>query len=40
MQTMETAVMDLLNRGVVTLDEVRTRMPDLAAGLERQVVAR
>src|SRR5690349_1066492 len=38
MQTMEHAVMDLLNRGVVTQDEVRARMPDLAAGLERQVV--
>jgi twitching motility protein PilT len=38
MQTMEAAVMDLLNRGVVTADEVRTRMPDLAAGLERHVV--
>jgi twitching motility protein PilT len=38
MQTMESAVMDLLNRGIVTQDEVRARMPDLAAGLERQVV--
>jgi twitching motility protein PilT len=36
MQTMEAAVMNLLNRGVVTLDEVRTRMPDTAAILERQ----
>jgi twitching motility protein PilT len=42
MQTMEAAVMDLLQRGVVTMDEVRTRMPDLAVGLERmpQTVSR
>jgi twitching motility protein PilT len=36
MQTMESAVLDLMQRGIVTLDEVRTRMPDLAAVLERQ----
>jgi twitching motility protein PilT len=35
MQTMEAAVMDLLNRGAVTAEEVCSRMPDLAAGLER-----
>ena len=35
MQTMEHAVMDLLNKGVVTADEVCARMPDLAAGLDR-----
>ncbi len=36
MQTMEAAVAQLLSRGIVTLDEVRTRMPDTAAALERQ----
>ena len=36
MQTMEAAVQSLVTRGVVTLDEVRTRMPDTAAVLERQ----
>jgi twitching motility protein PilT len=36
MQTMDAAVAQLLSRGVVTLDEVRTRMPDTAAALERQ----
>jgi twitching motility protein PilT len=39
MQTMEAAVLALVNRGVVTIDEVRTRMPDLAAAIERQGVA-
>ena len=39
MQTMEAAVSQLVNRGVVTLDEVRTRMPDTAAALERQAAA-
>jgi twitching motility protein PilT len=39
MQTMEAAVLNLLKRGVVTLDEVRIRMPDTAALLERQAVA-
>jgi twitching motility protein PilT len=38
MQTMESAVMELLNRGVVTQDEVRNRMPDLAAGLDQRSV--
>jgi twitching motility protein PilT len=36
MQTMEAAVVQLLRRGVVTMDEVRIRMPDTAAALERQ----
>jgi hypothetical protein len=40
MQTMEAALMDLIARGVVTLDEVRRRMPDAAAVLERQAAAR
>ena len=40
MQTMEAAVLQLVNRGMVTIDEVRTRMPDTAAVLERQAVAR
>ncbi|MEO7733101.1 MAG: type IV pilus twitching motility protein PilT [Kofleriaceae bacterium] len=40
MQTMDAAVAQLLSRGVVTLDEVRTRMPDTAAALERQGSAR
>jgi twitching motility protein PilT len=39
MQTMEAAVLALVNRGLVTLDEVRHRMPDTAAVLERQVGA-
>jgi len=39
MQTMEAAVSQLVNRGIVTLDEVRTRMPDTAAILDRQGVA-
>jgi len=40
MQTMDAAVAQLLSRGLVTLDEVRTRMPDTAAALERQGGAR
>ena len=40
MQTMESALMDLIGRGVITLDEVRKRMPDTAAQLDRNVVAR
>ncbi|HET7501720.1 MAG TPA: type IV pilus twitching motility protein PilT [Kofleriaceae bacterium] len=40
MQTMEAAVLQLVSRGVVTIDEVRTRMPDTAAVLERQAVMR
>ena len=39
MQTMEAAVLQLVKRGIVTLDEVRTRMPDTAAVIERQAVA-
>jgi len=39
MQTMEAAMLQLLHRGIVTLDEVRTRMPDTAAVIERQAVA-
>jgi twitching motility protein PilT len=40
MQTMEAAVMDLINKGIVTADEARKRMPDLMAAIERQAVAR
>jgi len=40
MQTMEAAVMDLISRGVVTMDEARKRMPDLMAGIDRQAAAR
>jgi twitching motility protein PilT len=39
MQTMEAAVLQLLRRGVVTMEEVRIRMPDTAATIERQAVA-
>ena len=39
MQTMEAAVMELINRGVVTVDEARKRMPDLMAAIERHEVA-
>ena len=39
MQTMEAAVLQLVKRGIVTLDEVRTRMPDTAAVIERQAAA-
>ena len=35
MQTMEAALMDLVARGVVTMDEVRKRMPDVAAQIDR-----
>jgi twitching motility protein PilT len=40
MQTMEAAVQQLVTRGVVTIDEVRSRVPDIAASMERQAVAR
>jgi twitching motility protein PilT len=40
MVTMEAAVTDLIQRGVVTTDEARKRMPDLMAALDRQAVAR
>jgi twitching motility protein PilT len=40
MQTMEAAVTDLIQRGIVGVDEARRRMPDLMAALERQAVAR
>ncbi|HET9626296.1 MAG TPA: type IV pilus twitching motility protein PilT [Kofleriaceae bacterium] len=40
MQTMEAAIQQLVARGVVTLDEVRARVPDIAAAMERQAVAR
>ncbi len=40
MQTMEAAVLQLVNRGKVTIEEVRTRMPDTAAVIERQGAAR
>jgi twitching motility protein PilT len=35
MQTMEAALMDLVGRGIVTMDEVRKRMPDTAAAMDR-----
>ncbi|HEU0029922.1 MAG TPA: type IV pilus twitching motility protein PilT [Kofleriaceae bacterium] len=35
MQTMEAAVLDLIQRGVVTLDDARSRMPEIVAALER-----
>ncbi|MEO8701967.1 MAG: type IV pilus twitching motility protein PilT [Kofleriaceae bacterium] len=38
MQTMEAAVMELIKKGDVSLDEARKRMPDLMAGIERQAV--
>jgi hypothetical protein len=37
---MEAAVQQLLTRGLVTLDEVRSRIPEVAAALERQAVTR
>ncbi|MDQ3369594.1 MAG: type IV pilus twitching motility protein PilT [Myxococcota bacterium] len=37
MQTMEAALIDLIGKGTITMDEVRKRMPDTAAALERQV---
>ena len=40
MQTMEAAVMDLIGKGVVTLEEARKRMPDLMAQIDRHAVAR
>jgi twitching motility protein PilT len=36
MQTMEAAVLDLIQRGIVTAEEARKRMPDLMAAAERQ----
>ncbi|MBX3160186.1 MAG: type IV pilus twitching motility protein PilT [Deltaproteobacteria bacterium] len=40
MQTMEAAVTDLIQRGVVAIEEARKRMPDMMAALERQAVSR
>jgi twitching motility protein PilT len=40
MVTMEAAVMDLIQKGLVTVDEARKRMPDLMAGIDRQAAAR
>ena len=40
MQTMEAAVMELIAKNVVTLDEARKRMPDLMAGIDRQAASR
>ncbi len=40
MQTMEAALVDLINRGVITLDEVRSRMPEMAAAMERGTAVR
>ncbi|MBA3393290.1 MAG: type IV pilus twitching motility protein PilT [Deltaproteobacteria bacterium] len=39
MVTMEAALMDLIGKGTVTLEEVRKRMPDVAAVLDRHAVA-
>jgi len=39
MVTMEAAVMDLVTRGVVTADEARKRVPELAHVLDKQVAA-
>jgi twitching motility protein PilT len=39
MQTMEAALMDLVGKGTITMDEVRKRMPDTAATIERSQVA-
>ncbi len=35
MQTMEAALLDLISKGIITLDEVRSRAPDVAAAMER-----
>jgi twitching motility protein PilT len=40
MQTMEAAVTELIAKGTVTVEEVRSRMPEVAAVLERHQVAR
>ncbi len=40
MQTMEAAVMDLIARKLVSLEDARARMPDVMAAIERQAVAR
>jgi twitching motility protein PilT len=40
MQTMEAAVVDLISKGLVTVDEARTRMPDCATFFERPAVAK
>lgn len=36
MQTMEAAVLDLIKKGLVTMEEARDRMPDLMAALEQR----
>ena len=36
MQTMEAAVLDLIKRGLVTIEEARDRMPDLMAAAEQR----
>jgi len=40
MQTMEAAVMDLIHKKLVTVEDARARMPDLMATIERQAVSR
>ena len=40
MQTMEAALVDLIGKGLITMDEVRTRAPDVAAAMERGMGAR
>jgi twitching motility protein PilT len=37
MQTMEAAVMDLIQRGVITADEARKRVPELAHALDKNI---
>jgi twitching motility protein PilT len=40
MQTMEAAVMDLINKKIVSLEDARSRMPDVMAAIERQAAGR
>jgi twitching motility protein PilT len=40
MQTMEAAVMDLIHKKLVTVEDARSRMPDLMAAIERQAASR
>jgi twitching motility protein PilT len=40
MVTMEAAVMDLINKKQVSVEDARARMPDLMAQIEKQAVSR
>ncbi len=40
MQTMEAALVELIGKGLITMDEVRARAPDVAASMERGLGAR